>query len=230
MRLAAGEIAVWTAALDGEGGGDWLAPQERARADRAIDPQERRRRIRARSVLRHILGAYVGAPPGALEFVTGLHGKPSLTTGPHFNLSHSGDVMMLAICANAPVGLDVDRRGRLDADWRAVAARTFSEDERAQLLRMPEAERPDVALRGWVRKEAYAKARGAGFAYGFTSFTVRLGAGGEGALLVADDKDAGAVAAWSLQDLAPPPGFAASLAYAGSARVVRHREYRELAA
>jgi 4'-phosphopantetheinyl transferase len=230
MRPGTGEIAVWTAALDGEGAADWLAPQERARADRAVDPEERRRRIRARSVLRHILGACVGAPPGALEFVTGLHGKPSLVNGPQFNLSHSGDVMMLAVCADDPVGLDIDRCGRLDSDWSAVTARTFSEGERAQLQRMPEAERPDAALRGWVRKEAYAKARGAGFAYGFTSFTVRLDAGGEGALLIADDTDAEAVAAWRLQDVIAPPGFAASLAHAGEARAVHYRDYRELAA
>ncbi len=230
MRPGTGEIVVWTAALDGEGVRDWLAPQERARADLAIDPQERRRRICARSVLRHILAAYVGAPPGELAFVTEFHGKPRLVNGPQFNLSHSGDIMMLAICADDPVGLDVDRAGRLDSDWSAVTNRTFSEGERAQLLLMPEAERPDAALRGWVRKEAYAKARGAGFAYGFTSFTVRLDAGGDDALLVADDKDGGAVAAWRLRDLVSPPGFAASLAHAGSARAIHYRDYRELAA
>ena len=230
MSSESGEIVVWTAALDGEGVLDWLTPQERARADLAIDPRERRRRVCTRSVLRHILGAYVGAPPGTLEFVTDVHGKPRLINGPQFNLSHSGDVMMLAISGAGPVGVDIDRRGRLDSDWSAVTTRTFSEGERAQLQRMPEADRPDAALRGWVRKEAYAKARGAGFAYGFTAFTVRLDAGGEEALLVADDKDAEAVASWSLQDVIAPPGFAASLAYAGSARGIRHQDYQELAA
>jgi 4'-phosphopantetheinyl transferase len=228
MRLGTGEIAVWTAALDGEGALDWLAPQERARADLAIDPQERRRRICARSVLRHILGAYVGAPPGELEFVTDLYGKPRLINGPQFNLSHSGDVMMLAVSAAGPVGLDIDRCGRLDADWREVTDRIFSKGERAQLLQMPEEGRPSAALRGWVRKEAYAKARGAGFAYGFASFTVRLDAGVDGALLVADDKDARAVAAWSLQDLVPPPGFAASLAHEGVAPILDCRAYEDL--
>jgi 4'-phosphopantetheinyl transferase len=230
VRLGSGVIAVWTATLDGEGSPDWLTPEERARADSALDPQERRRRVCARSVLRHVLGAYVGAPPGALQFVTDAHGKPRLANGPQFNLSHSGEVMMLAVCAVGPVGLDVDRCGRLDADWDAVTARTFSEGERAQLLRMPEAERPCAALRGWVRKEAYAKARGAGFAYGFTAFTVRLDAGMDGALLAADDKDARAVAAWSLRDLVAPSGFAASLAHESVAPTLDYRAYENLAA
>jgi len=229
MRLEPGEIALWTAALDGEGARDCLAPQERARADQAVDPQERRRRICARSVLRHILGAHVGAPPGALEFVTELHGKPRLVNGPQFNLSHSGDIMMLAVCADGAVGLDLDRRGRLDSDWSAVTTRTFSEGERAQLQRMPEAQRPDAALRGWVRKEAYAKARGAGFAYGFTAFTVSLEPDVGASCLIADDKDAEAAAAWRLCDIDAPGGFAASLAHEGTDRVLSYRSWGEAA-
>jgi 4'-phosphopantetheinyl transferase len=228
MRLERGEVAVWTASLTGQGAPHWLSAEERARADAALDPRERRRRICARSVLRHVLGVYLGAPPAELALVIGVHGKPELSKGPPFNLSHSGDVMILAVAEAGAVGVDIDRLGRLDGDWSAVTARAFSAGERAQLQQMAEADRSVAALRGWVRKEAYAKARGAGFAYGFPGFTVRLDAGGDGALLVADDRDPQAVAAWSLQDLVAPAGFAASLACEGRPPILRHRAYEDL--
>ncbi|MDB5461046.1 MAG: 4-phosphopantetheinyl transferase [Caulobacteraceae bacterium] len=228
MRLGRGEIAVWTAALDGAGVSDCLAPEERARADFAIDPMERRRRVCSRSVLRHILGAYVGLPAAQLEFVTAPHGKPRLVNGPEFNLSHSGETMLLAVSGAGPVGVDVEPCGRLDDDWRGVTRRTFSDAERAQLEQMPDADRPRAALRGWVRKEAYAKARGEGFAYGFPSFTVRLDEGAAGSMLVEDAKDDGAVSGWRLLDLVAPLEFAASLAHGSAECVIAYRSYETL--
>jgi 4'-phosphopantetheinyl transferase len=231
MRLGPHEIAVWTVGLDAPDAPDCLTAEELALANRAVDPVHRRRRVRARSALRRILAAYVGAAPAALNFVTAAHGKPHLEGGPPFNLSHSGDTMLLAVATRGTVGVDIEDFGRLDGDWRAVTQRVFSDAERAQLERMAPQDRPGAALRGWVRKEAYTKARGAGFAYGFTAFTVTLDADpSDRSMLLEDAGDPAAPAGWRLRDLVAPPGFAASLAHAGSALPVRYRDYRELAA
>lgn len=229
MRLAGDEIAVWTVALDRDGAPDCLTPDERARAAAAVDPAVRRRRIHSRSALRQILGVYVDVPPCELRLVVDGGGKPRLEQGPHFNLSHSADTMLLAVSSAGPVGVDLERIDRLDSDWLGVSGRVFSAGERGQLSRMPEAERPAAFLRGWVRKEAYAKARGAGFAYGFTAFTVSLEPGAGASCLIADDKDAGAAAAWRLCDIGAPEGFAASLAHEGTDRVLTYRSWGEAA-
>jgi 4'-phosphopantetheinyl transferase len=230
MRLGPGEIWVWSVGLDDPHGTDCLTAEEWALASRAVDPAQRRRRVRARSALRSILGAHAGTPPGDLTFVTNSHGKPSLDSGPPFNLSHSRDIMLVAVSAGGAVGVDIEERGRLDDDWRAVTQRVFSRAERAQLEQITEQGRPAAAVRGWVRKEAYTKARGDGFAYGFSSFTVRLDTDCDGSMLLEDARDPAAPAAWRLRDLVSPPGFTASLAHAGSASAVRYRDYRELAA
>jgi 4'-phosphopantetheinyl transferase len=173
--------------------------------------------------VRRLLGAYVGLEPGRLAFETGAHGKPRLAAGPEFNLSHSGATMLLAVSGAGALGVDIERRGRLDIDWPEVTRRVFSDAERAQLDRMADAERAAAALRGWVRKEAYAKARGAGFAYDFCAFTVDLEPAASGSLLRADSQDERACAEWLLVDLDSGPGLAASLAYSGQQASILYR-------
>ena len=231
MSLFEGAIVVWSVSLDGEGAPEWLSSAERSRADAAINPANRRRWMRGRAALRHILGGYLEMDPAALVFISEVHGKPRLEVGPKFNLSHCDDVMLVAVSAGAEVGIDVEQCGRLDADWRSVTRRVFSSTELEELETIPKSQQPAAALRGWVRKEAYAKARGVGLAYGFSSFTVKLDkserALSEG-FLVCDDNDRDAVANWRLQDLDAPQGFIASLAFAGSSASISYRSHAAL--
>lgn len=228
MRLAPGEIALWTVALDGPGAPELLSPEERARADAAVRPELRRRRICARSALRRILGAYLAVDPATVAIVTGEHGKPRLAQGPAFNLSHTEDLMLVAVADRGEVGVDVELRGRLDKTWRNFARRSFSPGEMRQLEAAPLTMQAEAALRVWVRKEAYAKARGAGFAYGFPSFTVRIEEGDSANLLEHDANDPAAATAWRLCDVKAPPAFYAACAHAAGGGPIRHRELSEL--
>ena len=228
MRQETGEIAIWYVPLHGEGELVWLTASERAFADAALDRQIRRRRICARTELRRILGAYIGASPAAVPLEADPGGKPRVSGGPPFNLSHSGEVMLLAVSAAGEVGVDLEACGRLDADWWSIAERAFSTEERRRLLSLPSAEQSSAALQTWVRKEAYAKARGAGFAYGFRSFTVRKASSVCEPILVEDTRDRDAAAAWRLVDLAAPHGFVACLAHVGREAMIRRCSYAEL--
>ena len=86
-------------------------------------------------------------------------GKPWVPGGPHLNLSHSGELALLATCADTEVGVDLERIRPL-RHLAGLTRRMCSPGERDWLGEQPD---PEVALlRLWVRKEAVAKAQGGG--------------------------------------------------------------------
>ena len=104
-----------------------LSADEMARADGLCFKQDRRNFILIRSVLRTLLGRYLGLAPGRLRFRYGLHGKPALdlsSEGLHFNVSHSGNLALLAFARGREVGVDVERM-RHDLDIEGISARCF---------------------------------------------------------------------------------------------------------
>ncbi|MGE5374287.1 MAG: 4'-phosphopantetheinyl transferase family protein, partial [Bacteroidota bacterium] len=108
---------------------------EQARADRFRFEQERRRFIVGRGTLRVILGRYLNSTPEKIKFTYHANGKPSLSNGLlqtelRFNLSHSGDMALLAVTQNREVGIDIETlRSNLDAG--KLANQYFSPSERA---------------------------------------------------------------------------------------------------
>jgi 4'-phosphopantetheinyl transferase superfamily len=95
-----------------------------------------------------ILCKYVGAP----ELVRDGNGKPQLVGGAlHFNLSHSGELALVAV-SDAPVGVDIEQH-RAIADPVAFARRLQFETTD-----------PHELMRSWCRKEAWLKAQGIGLA------------------------------------------------------------------
>jgi 4'-phosphopantetheinyl transferase len=154
-----------------------IGADERARADRFRFPRDRRRFVVRRARLRQMLGAWVDRAPEALTFTENSHGKPILVDGPHFSLSHSADMMMLAI-GDAEVGCDIER---IDPalDWPPLAETFFTTTERAALAALP----PEAARRAffacWARKEAFVKALGLGLSYPLDAFDVSVEAQAE---------------------------------------------------
>ncbi len=159
------DTIVWTVDLDAVGSAGpetLLAPDEQARADAFVSSEHRRRWIAARAALRLVLGAASGLPAARLAFERGASGKPRLRGGgSHFNLSHSGSVALIAVCAHAPVGVDVEQGRRL-GDLEGMARLVMSDLELAAFRRLPGPERGSAFLRLWTRKEAALKAEGSG--------------------------------------------------------------------
>src|SRR5437879_2756403 len=120
-RLAPRALHVWRADLDDAGIeklGELLSAEEDARAERMLAPLTRERWIRARGVLRALLGRYLDCDPRALRFALEPGGKPILAghggcggaregAGPAgatasapplaFNVSHSGPLALYAL-------------------------------------------------------------------------------------------------------------------------------------
>jgi 4'-phosphopantetheinyl transferase len=142
-----------------------LSRDELDRAARIPDGRLRRRYVVGRVALRRLLGERLGIAPAELRFDYGERGKPSLGgAGVSFNLSHSGDLALIAICDRGAIGVDLERlrpRPRLDL----LARRVLTDDERELLNRARGAGAgARWFLRCWTAKEAVAKAFGFGLA------------------------------------------------------------------
>lgn len=172
LAVTPATVEVWRVHLDrlDHAMAAWLdalpsAEQERARRFRA--DEARLRFVAGRVVLRHLLGGQLRIPPPEIPIVVDERGKPHLAEGTlprwHFNLSHSGSLVLVALTESGPVGVDVETMRPLD-HWRALAARSFSPAEVRQLESLTAAERTPAFFATWTRREAFLKATGAGLA------------------------------------------------------------------
>jgi len=142
---------------------DSLTPEERRRLQAYRLADDRDRFLRGRGGLRQLLGRWLDLAPEAVPIESGPHGKPHCPGGPRFNVSHSGDLILLGLHPLRAVGVDVERL-RPDLDWQAIAQRMLPAAERQALKALPEEERPEAFLGAWCRLEARLKARGLGLA------------------------------------------------------------------
>jgi phosphopantetheinyl transferase len=132
-------LHVWHARLDCGGwpGAEDLPVAERERAAAIRCAGAKRRWVAGRWALREVLGRYLERDPVAIELRFGERGKPMLA-GPdrslRFNLSHSGDLALIAIGEEREVGVDVQLIGSRPAQFYAE----------------------------WTRREAIAKCHGVG--------------------------------------------------------------------
>ncbi|MCX5169129.1 4'-phosphopantetheinyl transferase family protein [Streptomyces antibioticus] len=151
-----------------------LDPVERGRHEATVRPADRARFLVGCALSRLVLGELLGLPPARVPLrrvcprCGGPHGKPRLDTpgsaGPYdFSVTHSGEIIGVAVCRGAEVGLDVEEAdGPVDV---ALAARTaLAAPELAALNALPPADRKAAFLRTWTRKEAVLKALGVGLA------------------------------------------------------------------
>ena len=149
---------------DGLGWAVFLSEAERARADRFRLQADHDRFVAGRGAIRWFVGKALGSDPAALAFGEGPHGKPYVLGEPrvHFNVSHSGEWVLLALAERHEVGVDVELM-RADLDVMEIAPTVFTPGEITSLLSLPADARREAFYRLWARKEAVLKAWGTGF-------------------------------------------------------------------
>jgi 4'-phosphopantetheinyl transferase len=194
-----------------------LDAAEHARAERFHFERDRQHYVASHGLLRRLLGAALKKPASALVFEYGAHGKPAIATAfwqghkPCFNLSHSAGWAMFALAWDRDVGIDLEAAARLNRDvdgLAGLAARILSARELAIWQALPDAAAREIAfLRAWTRKEAYAKATGAGLFDELGGIEVALDAATPKSSLTIRSPHG-----WTLHDLPAPEGFAAALA------------------
>lgn len=204
-----------------------LPPDEIERADRFYFEKDRRHFAVAHGALRQILARYTGADPREIEFSFGSKGKPDLKSPVDtikFNLSHSGNLALLAVTREAILGVDVEFI-KTDFGGQEIAERFFSRHEVSTLLALPMEERAHAFFSCWTRKEAYIKAVGEGLSLPLDSFDVAFGPGIHPALLRVE-ASAEELLRWRLYDIEVPPEYRAALMVEGRQHQLQQRQWK----
>jgi 4'-phosphopantetheinyl transferase len=138
-----------------------MQPDEIVRANRYFKTNDKNRFIVSRGALRNVLGKYLNQLPATIEFEKGINKKPYIkNTGDidlYYNMSHSGDWILLAI-SSSEIGVDTEFVNQ-SFDYKEVIQENFSTPEINYLDKNLSAERFFML---WTRKEALLKATGKG--------------------------------------------------------------------
>ncbi|WP_042009763.1 4'-phosphopantetheinyl transferase family protein [Aeromonas fluvialis] len=145
---------------------DLLSVDERQKWQQMSHDVRRQSYLLSRALLRQLLAQKLGTSPVKLAFCQGEHGKPQLQDERwHFNLSHSGSWLVLALCPQGPVGVDIEL-GKRRHNILPLARRFYAQSEYEWLCALPAQEQEIAFYRFWSRKEAVLKAHGGGIAAG----------------------------------------------------------------
>jgi 4'-phosphopantetheinyl transferase len=219
--LGEAEIHVWCIPLEIEadaltGLGRLLCADEQARARRFRFEPDRQRYVAARAALRILLGRYVDSPPERIVFSYSTSGKPFLAPpgggrGPYFNISHSGQIALMAFCASAQLGIDVELVREI-ADTENIVRGFFCREEIEHWMELPADLRKRAFYDCWTRKEAFVKASGDGLSMPLDGFQVSFGPGAVPSIRVPQYADE---PRWCLFDVSPASDYSGALAIAG---------------
>jgi 4'-phosphopantetheinyl transferase len=156
---------------------------ERDRHDAYRQTVDRARFLTGRVVAKAAAGSALGIDPATVALDSTCpdcgrpHGKPSVVAPPGFtgtlpelSISHSGNLVGVAMTAGVPVGIDVEQERDVEID--GLIRMTLSAAEQTEFALIPPADRDAAFFTYWSRKEAILKATGRGLAIGMTKLTV----------------------------------------------------------
>lgn len=141
-----------------------ISSSRRKKTMNYVQADDRKRCLGAGILLARILPLY-GVNPEKITY--GPEGKPQ-AENLHFNLSHSGDLVICAIGEKA-VGCDIERTGQ---EIQGVADRFFHRNEAEYLQRFQGSERNEMFYRLWTWKESYVKMTGEGMKISLQDFEI----------------------------------------------------------
>ncbi len=217
FALAPGEVHVWAVKLTQPESfvtklAALLHEEEKERAARfQFEPLRQSFRV-SHGALRCILSRYVNTAPEQLRFMHGPFGKPELEpkNAVRFNLSHSGELALLAVALEYELGVDVEAL-RPVPEAESIARSNFSPNEYETFCGLDQKQKLLAFFNCWTRKEAFIKAHGAGLSMPLDQFEVAF-APDAPARLLRIRGEACAAARWTLCALHPADGYAAALA------------------
>jgi 4'-phosphopantetheinyl transferase len=155
-----------------------LSGEERTRQARFRFARDQRRHLVTRALVRTVLSRYAPVRPEDWVFSAGARGRPQISAPRpepplEFNISHSADLIVLAVTCGRALGVDTESIAAREADIAGLD-RYFAPEVSAALLSRPPRERRRRFFELWTLKESYIKARGVGLALGLDTFRFEL--------------------------------------------------------
>ena len=153
-----------------------LDPVERIREPRFYFARDRLRYLVTRAMVRLVLSSYVEVAPQDWRFSANAHGRPfavntaARAAGLTFNISHTRDMIVVAVTANRVMGVDVENVIARPVSI-GVAHRFFSPSEATSLAAISRDRQQYRFFEYWTFKESYIKARGLGLSLPLDKFS-----------------------------------------------------------
>lgn len=187
-----------------------LSPEEQQFAQNIRNENLKKQHLKVRVGLRQILASFLNQAAEKINIAKTAYGKPYLPDYPeiHFNISHSGEVLLVAISAMGTVGIDIEQAKTQRRDFSGLVAKCFAESEIKYWNALPEDEKTSEFYRFWTRKEAFVKATGRGLAMGLEQCVI---VAGERPYFLSVPENYGQASDWQLFDLSLKPGLYGAL-------------------
>lgn len=141
-----------------------LSSSRRRKVMKYLRADDRKRCMGAGILLAEILPLYGESPE---KITCGPEGKPQ-AENVHFNLSHSGNLVICAVGEKA-VGCDIEK---IEKEPEGVAKHFFHQNEAEYLQKFSEPERSAMFFRLWTWKESYVKMTGEGLKLSLRDFEI----------------------------------------------------------
>lgn len=155
---------------------DLLTKAEYQRYQRFYFDKDRKQYLLTRALVRSVLSLYIPfILPNEWRFELNDYGKPHIdrdfiNTSMRFNVSHTKNLIVMAVTKKREVGVDVEYISQKD-NLIEMAKRFFSPVESNQLLRLPREKQYHRFFDLWTLKEAYIKACGKGLSIPLDHFS-----------------------------------------------------------
>lgn len=201
-----------------------LSQEEQLRSQRFKFEKDKRLYILARSALRLLAGQYLNCTPVSIQMGYAAYDKPYFLDYPEFkfNISHSGEIVVLAFVQKLELGVDVEYI-KTDFEVMEIADNFFASDEIENLKKIEKELHFEAFYRCWTRKEAFIKAKGSGLSFPLSDFSVSIG---EKAELLATHWDENEKNEWSLSSFMPKNDYVGALAVHGPVKTIKYHEWK----
>ena len=147
-----------------------LSDEERGRIKRFKYKKDRESRIISRFLLRKILSASLKTEASKIKLINDKYDKPVLIYPKiknfHFNVSHSGEYIVMTVNKKGRVGIDIEKIKSIDL---SVSESCFTKNE-INYLYSKKGEENKRFYKLWTLKESFVKAIGEGLSYPLKNF------------------------------------------------------------
>jgi 4'-phosphopantetheinyl transferase len=147
-----------------------LDSNEQSSANTFLKEADKHRYIAAHGVLRIFLNEMLGEK--GYTIAKNAYGKPYVPQASiQFNLSHSGNMILLAFTNNIPIGVDVEQMRDID-NLDLIVKEYLHPNEVKELSACQLHESDQAFFSCWSKKEAVSKALGLGLSFPLNAFSV----------------------------------------------------------